>query len=94
LLAGVPDVETMELGRARELSLCCAGGGGRIWAEVPMGERFGELRITDAVERGADILATSCPYCLNMLTDACNSLGKQDALEITELSEILAAALP
>jgi len=94
LLAGVPQVDPVELGRARDLSLCCAGGGGRIWAEVPMGERFGELRITDAVEKGAEVLTTSCPYCLNMLTDACNSLEKQDVLEITELSEILAAALP
>ncbi len=44
LLASVPGVEIKELGRSRDSSLCCAGGGGRIWAEVPMGERFGELR--------------------------------------------------
>lgn len=93
LLGGVAGEGTVELGRSREMSLCCAGGGGRIWAEVPMGERFGELRVKDALENGAAMLTTSCPYCLNMLTDACNSLGKQDDLEITELSEILAAAL-
>ena len=78
LLAGVFPSGPVELGRARELSLCCAGGGGRIWAEVPMGERFGELRIKDAVYHGAEILATSCPYCVNMLTDACKSLEQQD----------------
>lgn len=94
LLQSIPEVQAIELERNRELSLCCAGGGGRIWAEVPMGERFGELRIGDAVDRGAEMLTTSCPYCLNMLTDACNSLNKQDQLEITELSELLAQALP
>lgn len=93
LLNGVPQAETVELERSRELSLCCAGGGGRIWAEVPMGERFGELRIMDAVDKGAEVLATACPYCLNMLIDACNSLNKQDQLEIKELSEILASGL-
>jgi len=93
LLASVENAENVELGRCRELSLCCAGGGGRIWAEVPMGERFGELRITDAVDKGAEILTTSCPYCLNMLTDACNSMNKQEVLEVNELSEILASAL-
>jgi len=93
LLAAVENAENVELGRRRELSLCCAGGGGRIWAEVPMGERFGELRITDAVDKGAEILTTSCPYCLNMLTDACNSMNKQEVLEVNELSEILASAL-
>jgi Fe-S oxidoreductase len=84
---------TVELSRNREASLCCAGGGGRIWAEVPMGERFGELRVIDALEQGAQVLATACPYCMNMLIDACNSLGKQEELEVVELSEILAASL-
>ncbi|MDY0038682.1 MAG: (Fe-S)-binding protein [Desulforhabdus sp.] len=93
LLSAVEKVENVDLGRSRESSLCCAGGGGRIWAEVPMGERFGELRIIDAVDKGAEVLTTSCPYCLNMLTDACNSLDKQEMLEVNELSEILAAAL-
>jgi len=30
---------------------------------------------------------------MNMLTDACTSLNKQESLEITELSEVLAEAL-
>ena len=93
LLSSVLQADPLELGRARAASLCCAGGGGRIWAEAPMGERFGELRIKDAVHVGADILATSCPYCVNTLTDACKSLEQQDALEILELSEILVSAL-
>jgi Fe-S oxidoreductase len=93
LLEAIPGVEVRELGRSRESSLCCAGGGGRIWAEVPMGERFGELRVQDALESGAEVLATSCPYCVNMLTDACMSLNKQDALEIRELSELLVESL-
>ena len=94
LLSSILQTDVQELRRARELSLCCAGGGGRIWAEIPIGERFGELRVKDAKEGGAEILATSCPYCLNMLTDACKSLELQDSLEVLELSELLAAALP
>jgi Fe-S oxidoreductase len=93
LMNGVPEMEALELTRCRDLSLCCAGGGGRIWGEVPMGERFGELRVMDALAQGAEVLATSCPYCLNMLTDACKTLEKQNDLEIMELSEILAASL-
>jgi Fe-S oxidoreductase len=89
LLSSVPGADIKELGRSRESSLCCAGGGGRIWAEVPMGERFGELRVADAIESGAQVLATSCPYCVNMMTDACNSMEKQEVLEVKELSEIL-----
>jgi Fe-S oxidoreductase len=58
-----------------------------------MGERFGELRIKDAVHVGGEILATSCPYCVNMLTDACKSLEQEGAMEILELSEILVSGL-
>jgi Fe-S oxidoreductase len=94
LLSSIADVQPLELERSGALSLCCAGGGGRIWGEVPMGERFGELRIADAANQGAEILTTGCPYCLNMLSDACKSLEKSDSLEITELSELLADALP
>ncbi len=94
LLAGAVRGEPVLLAREREASLCCAGGGGRIWAEVPVGERFGEMRIKDALAAGADVLATSCPYCVNMLTDACKSLEQQDALAILELSELLVSALP
>jgi hypothetical protein len=45
------------------------------------------------VNAGAEILATSCPYCVNMLTDACKSLEQDNSLEILELSEVLASAL-
>lgn len=93
LLASIPGSTTAELRRSREMSLCCAGGGGRIWAEVPMGERFGELRVLDAISAGADVLATACPYCVNMLIDACASLGKENSLEIRELSELLAESM-
>lgn len=93
LLSGIPGVRIAELERHQKESLCCAGGGGRIWAEIPIGERFGELRIHEAIAAGAEVLATSCPYCVNMLTDACKSLDKSEVLEIKELAEILAQGL-
>lgn len=92
LVQAVPGAELLELGRTKNNSLCCGGGGGRVWAEVPFGERFGELRITDAVDKKADILVTACPYCITMLDDACSGLEKGDVLEVMELSEFLCAA--
>ena len=92
LLKAISEVELIELEKNRELSLCCAGGGGRIWGEVPMGERFGELRINDAVEKGIQVLTTSCPYCVNMLEDACKSLNKDDVLEVKDITEVLSPA--
>lgn len=92
LLQAVPGAELVELERIKNKSLCCAGGGGRVWAETPFGERFGELRITDAVDKKADILVTACPYCITMLEDACAGLEKGDVLQVMELSEFLCAA--
>ena len=90
LLEAIPGVRTVELPGSRELSLCCGGGGGRIWAETPRGERFSELRVRDAVAGGVDVLVSACPYCFAMLTDATKSL-KVENLEVKDLSEILAA---
>ncbi|SHJ66386.1 (Fe-S)-binding protein [Desulfofundulus thermosubterraneus] len=93
LLKAIPGAELIELSRAKERSLCCAGGGGRLWAEVPRGERFGELRVLDAEERGADILATACPYCVIMLEADCLALDKQEKIKVMEISELLSASM-
>lgn len=92
LLQAVAGAELIELERNKNKSLCCAGGGGRVWAETPFGERFGELRINDAVDKKAEILVTACPYCITMLEDACAGLEKGDVLQVMELSEFLCAA--
>ena len=93
LLQSLPGVELVELSRSRERSLCCAGGGGRLWAEVPRGERFGELRVLDAEDKGADTLVTACPYCIIMLEADCLALEKNEKLKVMEISELLIQSL-
>ncbi len=90
LISALPGAELKELSRNRKNSLCCGGGGGRVWMETKAGERFAELRITEAVEAGAKTLVTSCPYCITMLEDSCNVMGKGDQLRVIDLSELVA----
>lgn len=90
LISALPGAELKELARIRSNSLCCGGGGGRVWMETKAGERFAELRITEAVEAGAQTLVTSCPYCITMLEDSCNVMGKGDQLRVIDLSELIA----
>ncbi len=90
ILGAIPGAEVKELARNRATSLCCQGGGARVWMETAAGERFAELRINEAVEAGAKTLVTACPYCITMLEDSCKNLGKQDDLRVAELSEIVA----
>lgn len=82
--------ELVEMDRSRQFSLCCGGGGGRLWMETDVEQRFSVLRAKEAVEAGADVLLTSCPYCLSMLEDGLKASGIGDALKVMELSEFLA----
>lgn len=84
--------ERVELSRYGRNSICCGGGGGRIWLETPPGERFGDLRVADARSQGARTLATACPYCTIML-DASNMDEQESELHIKDIAELLAECL-
>ena len=89
VLQRIPGTELTEMAECRESSLCCGGGGGRIWMETPKGERFADLRVQQAVDVGAEVLVTACPYCITNFTDS--SLGRADgrAIEIKDITEIV-----
>jgi len=95
LLSAIPGLTLRELDRSRERSLCCEGGGGRMWVEASSesGERLADIRVKDAVELGAEILATACPLCVLTLEDAVKTTGHEDHLRIMDVSELLAMAL-
>jgi Fe-S oxidoreductase len=93
LLQQVPGLELKEMADNRQRSLCCGGGGGRIWMETPREDRFSGLRVRQAVAAGAEVLATSCPYCITNFTDSSLELDEDDALEIKDITEIILAAL-
>lgn len=93
VLQAIPGLEFVEMIRNRESSLCCGGGGGRMWMETKFGERFSDLRIPEALSVGASILATSCPYCISMFEDSRLNLDREDAIQIRDLTELVAEAL-
>ena len=80
----------VEMKRIRNDSLCCGGGGGRLWMETKPEWRFSDLRIREACETGATILATACPYCISMLEDSRKTTNSEDAIEIKDVSELVA----
>jgi len=89
ILAKVSGLEFQELLECRSDSLCCGGGGGRVWMETQKGERFSDLRIEQAVGIGADVLATSCPYCITMLEDSRVTTGMAERIEVKDITEII-----
>jgi Fe-S oxidoreductase len=93
LLRAVPGLELVELADARQRSLCCGGGGGRVWMDTPRGERFSDLRLDQARDVGAEVLATACPYCITMFEDSRLTREGEDLATVRDLAEIVAEAL-
>ena len=57
--------------------------------ETPKGERFSDLRLEQAVGIGAEVLATSCPYCISNFEDSRLTLDVTENMEIKDITEIL-----
>jgi Fe-S oxidoreductase len=92
-LQGIPGLQLNEMPESRETSLCCGGGGGRIWMETLKGERFSDIRVAQAVGVGAEVLVTSCPYCITHFEESRLTLADSESLEIKDITEIIAEAL-
>ncbi|MGD9197313.1 MAG: (Fe-S)-binding protein, partial [Desulfobacterales bacterium] len=101
VLKKIPGLELSEMPEARENSLCCGGGGGRIWMETPKEERFSDLRLEQATGVGAEVLATCCPYCIShfeesrlALTDSeSQEAANGSVIEIKDITEIIQEVL-
>ena len=92
VLTQVPGLELVEMADSRQDSLCCGGGGGRIWMETPKGERLSDLRVAQAQEAGADVLATACPYCISNFEESRLAL-EDGAPVIKDITEVIHDAL-
>ena len=93
ILKKIPGLELIEMADSLEDSLCCGGGGGRIWMETPKAERFSDLRLEQAIEVGADVLVTSCPYCIINFEDSRLTLEDSEVTEIKDITEIIQEAI-
>lgn len=95
LLTAIPGITFKEMDRSRERSLCCEGGGGKMWAESSSdtGPRLAEIRVQDAVGLGAEILVTACPLCVLTLEDAVKTSGHEEKIRVMDVIELLAEAM-
>jgi Fe-S oxidoreductase len=94
ILTSIPGLEFAEMERSKQRSLCCEGGGGRMWAEGGTeGTRNGEIRIKEAVALGAKVMATACPFCLLTLEDAVKISGLSTEIMVKDIAELVVEAL-
>lgn len=93
VIRAIPGVTLVEMDHCREDSLCCGGGGGRMWLDLRGERKMSDIRIEEAEATGAEILVTACPLCLIMLEDARKSAVSRDDFRVIDLNELLLEAL-
>ena len=94
ILKAVPEIDFVEFDRNRESSLCCEGGGGRMWIEIEDApDRLANIRVRDAEAMGVDVIAVACPFCLLTLEDAVKGMELEDKIQVLDIMEIVAQTL-
>lgn len=83
-----------EMKRNKSFALCCGAGGAQMFKEAEKGKKevFIE-RTEEALETGAEIIATACPFCMVMLTDGLKYKNKEEAVKNLDIAELIAEAL-
>jgi len=94
ILKNIPSLNFVEMDRVRERALCCEGGGGRMWIEAhETMERTATIRVQEALDCGAEILATACPFCLLTLEDAVKTKELEDKIQVLDIIEIVSQVI-
>jgi Fe-S oxidoreductase len=95
ILESIPGVELIEMQQNRANALCCGGGGGNFFTDILGGgeDSPSRIRVRQALETGAQVIAVSCPQCAKMLDDALKAENLTERLEVLDVSEIVNRAL-
>jgi Fe-S oxidoreductase len=97
LLEIIPGAEYAEMPRNKTKSFCCGAGGARMWMEEKIGSRINLNRTTEAVETGADKIATGCPFCRVMLSDGLTAKqadgSARESVEVQDVAQLLLASV-
>ncbi len=95
IIENIPGIKFVELNKSKGQSLCCEGGGGRMWYDVAdrSKERLSFSRVAEAVDVGADILVVACPFCLLTFDDAIKTTNNEDKLRVMDLMTLVSKAL-
>ena len=91
ILKAIPGVEFVEMDRNRENSFCCGGGGGNFFTDILGGgeDSPGRIRVREALDTGAGVMAVACPQCAKMLDDAVKIEQLDDRLKVMDVAEIV-----
>jgi Fe-S oxidoreductase len=94
VLESIPGLKLIEMPRNKNYSFCCGGGSGRVLIEdAPYENRPVTERVNEAIEIGADVIATACPLCYINFKDAIKVLGLENMIVVKDLMELMLDSL-
>ena len=93
VVKAIPGAQFTEMARRRSRSFCCGAGGGHMWMEESVGTRISEMRTDQALSTEASVLATACPFCLQMFEDAIKTKEASESIKAMDIAELVAGAL-
>ncbi|MHA1580483.1 MAG: (Fe-S)-binding protein [Candidatus Freyarchaeota archaeon] len=70
LLRSIPGIELVEMPRNRHNAWCCGAGGGVKSSFKELASFAATERLREALETGAEVLSSACPFCYRNLSDA------------------------
>jgi heterodisulfide reductase subunit D len=84
----------VEMKRHKSFALCCGAGGGQMFKEAEKGDKevFIE-RTEEAIETNASVIATACPFCMNMLSDGIKYKNKESEMKNLDIAELIVRSM-
>ena len=90
---GALGCQQVEFPEAKADNLCCGAGGGHFWMDFEADKRINNIRMEQAMEVGAEVVATGCPFCMQMLVDSVSILDLGEKVEIKDIATLVADLL-
>jgi Fe-S oxidoreductase len=93
LLGADQGLEVLEMPRSKDMSFCCGAGGARAWMEESRGTRISQARVDEAAGTGAEVIATGCPFCSQMLGSTPVPSNSEQQIEIQDVAVLMLDAV-
>jgi len=90
VISALSPLAIKEMKRSRGNSFCCGAGGANFWYKVDQRKKVSAIRLEEAQETKASILATACPFCTSMLEDATVAAGVKESITVHDIAELVA----
>ncbi|UCC18655.1 MAG: (Fe-S)-binding protein [Promethearchaeota archaeon] len=95
IISKIPGIKLVEMKRNRKNAWCCGAGGGMKSQFPDLAKEISKERIREAIESEADILTTSCPFCIGNLKDSYDELDSevQEKIKLIDIIDLIASKI-